>query len=31
MFNPQAHIREMPLGNGQVCCVIDDMPANPEA
>ncbi len=31
MFNPQARIREIELGSGQVCCVIDDMLANPEA
>ncbi len=31
MFNPQVRIREIPLGNGQVCCVIDDILANPEA
>lgn len=31
MFNPHAQIREISLGNGQVCCVIDDMLANPEA
>ena len=31
MFNPQARIREIPLGNGQVCCVIDDMLAEPQA
>lgn len=31
IFNPQPQIREIPLGNGQVCCVIDDVLANPEA
>ena len=30
MFNPKAEIREIPLGNGQACCVIDDMLAEPE-